>query len=254
MRTIQPFRIICWSAVISLTVLGTVRAQEEDDTKAILALAEIGAQLQLNDQRIIGVTLRGEEVDDESLKLLRGLDRLQTLTLDETKVTGKGLKHLQKLTLLGSLTIHYSPISDRDIDELAALKSVVNYDLRGTNISDMGKQRLTRLLRTAEREATVRLHFGGFFGVAGTIGGENCLLTNVVPDSSAHKAGLEVGDIIRKFDGQVIDDFPELASAVALTPPEQPVPVEIERGGETMKFTVTLRRGTAPAFVVDPPP
>ena len=238
--------ILCLCVGIITTQWEVICAQEEDDTAAILALSELGAQLQLNEQRIIGITLIGEEVDDEAMKLLGSLERLQTLTLKETKVTGAGLKHLQQLPFLGALSIHDSPISDRDIDELAALKSVVNYDLRGTKISGMGKQRLDRKLKMAGREASVRLHFGGFFGVAGTLDGEECYLTNVVPNSAADKAGLRVGDVIVKFDGQQIDDFPQLASAVALTPPEQPIPVEVKRDGMTRKLTVELRRGPVP--------
>ena len=218
----------------------------QDDTAAILALSKLGAQLQLNDQRIIGVALDGEEIDDQSLELLAGLDRLQSLMLRNTKVTGIGLKHLEDLTLLGSLTIHNSPVSDRDIDELAALNSVVIYDLRGTKISGMGKQRLDRILKRAGREASVRLHFGGFLGVAGTYDGENCYLTNVVSNSAADKAGIKVGDVITNFDGQPVDNFSDLADVVALTPPEQPIAIEVKRDGMLMKFTLELLRMSSP--------
>ena len=124
------------ASTIALAGLLPVAQAAEDDTAAILALSELGAQLQLNQGRVVGLTLQGPEIDDNTMKSLAGLDRLQSLTLRGTSVTGGGLKPLEKLTLLGALTIHDSPVSDRDIDELAALGSVVNYDLRGTKMSN----------------------------------------------------------------------------------------------------------------------
>ena len=109
------------------------------------------------------------------------------------------------------------------------------------------------MLRTAGREATVRLHFGGFLGVSGTYDDDRCRLTNVVADSAAAEAGLQVGDVIVKLDGQAIDNFQELADAVALTPPEQPIPLEIERDGTPMKLTVSLRRAEPPPRILLPP-
>lgn len=223
-----------------------LRADDADDTRAILALSQYGAQLQLNQGRVVGLTLQGEAVDDEALHLAAGLDRLQSLSLRGAKVTGAGLKHLRGLPQLRELSIHDTPLTDRDIDELAALKSVVQYDLRGTQISGMGKQRLESLLQKAMRDATVQLHCGGFFGVAGLYDERPCTLTNVIADSAAADAGLQVGDVIAKFDGRSIESFTELVEAVRLTPPEQPIRVVIERDGRTIEKTVSLRRASMP--------
>ena len=240
-------------AIVQMATAGVVRAQDADDTAAILALSEIGAQLRLNNQKIIGVTLEGEDIDDESLRLLKGLDRLQSLTLNDTQVTGDGLKQLKDLKLLGSLAISGSSISDRDIDELAALPGVTHYELRGTRISGMGKQRLERQLENAKRDATVHLHFGGFLGVSGIYDTDRCLLTSVVSGSAASEAGLQVGDVIVKFNGQNIGTFRDLADAVALTSPEQPIPVIIERDGATKTFTASLQRSRPPQPLAIPP-
>jgi len=237
----------CWHGVKMLLLLGIggpAVAQDEppDDTTAVVALSELGAQMRLNQGRIIRLTLEGDQIDDEAMQLLSGLDRLQSLTLRDTNVTGRGLRHLRGLPLLGALTIEDTPLSDRDIDELAAIKSVVNYNLHGTMISGMGKQRLDRKLRDAGREATVRLHFGGFLGVSGSYNSNRCVLTSVIADSAASDAGLQVGDVIVEFAGQKIEDFSDLAEAVALTPPEQPVGITIERGAKTMELTLSLGR------------
>ena len=157
---------------------------------------------------------------------------------------------LSLLARLGSA----DPVELRtDIDELAALPGVTNYELRGTRISGMGKQRLERLLEKAKRDATVQLHFGGFLGVSGLYDTDRCLLTNVVANSAASDAGLQVGDVIVKFNGQDIGTFRDLADAVALTPPEQPVPVTIERDGATKTLTASLRRSRPPPQLAVPP-
>ena len=221
-------------------LLGVAPLFAQDDTKAVLALGEIGAQMQLDGGRIITLILAGERADDEAMKLVAGLDRLQTLRITNGKVTGTGFAHAAKLPALHTLMIEHTPLADRDVEQLAALQSVSTYLLHGTDISGMGLQRLESLLEKAKREATVDFHRGGLFGVAGSPLYERCQINTVVPDSAAASAEIQPGDIIVKFDGQAIENFPALQAVVSQTPPGEVIEVQIERDGKTLTKKVTL--------------
>jgi membrane-associated protease RseP (regulator of RpoE activity) len=235
------------AAIFVLILVGrsSVAAQEPaDDTKAIVALGELGAQMQVEDGRILVASLSGERINNEALKLLASASRLQTLLLMETKVTGEGLAALKNLPALRELVVQDTPLVDRDVPHLAELKSVQLYRLHGTEISGMGRQRLKVLLEKASREATIDFHRGGFLGVGGNLMAENCLITQVVPDSAAAAGGIEVGDIVLKLDGKPITDFPSLSQIVSETPPGDMLTIMLQRGGETLTKKVTLRRRT----------
>jgi membrane-associated protease RseP (regulator of RpoE activity) len=230
-------------------------AQEPaDDTKAIVALGELGAQMQIEEGRILVVNLTGEKIDDSAVKLLASAVKLQTIVLAQTKVTGEGLAALKNLPALRELIVQDTPLVDRDVPHLAELKSVQLYRLHGTEISGMGRQRLKVLLDKAKREATIDFHRGGFLGVGGNLMAENCMITQVMPDSAASAGGIEVGDVVVKLDGKPISDFPSLSQIVSDTPPGDMLTITLLRGGETLTKKVTLRR-RGPMFVpMFPPP
>ncbi len=71
------------------------------------------------------------------------------------------------------------------------------------------------------------------------------LVARVLPDSPSEKAGLEVGDIIVKFNGHEVGDSSSLPPIVGRTRMNTSVPVEIIRNGKTRTLTVTI--GELPA-------
>jgi serine protease Do len=73
-------------------------------------------------------------------------------------------------------------------------------------------------------------------------GTNGALVGDVVPDSPAAKAGLEVGDIIVKFNGKVIESRDQLVSHITATPPGTKAEVEIVRGGKRKTVRVELGR------------
>lgn len=66
------------------------------------------------------------------------------------------------------------------------------------------------------------------------------LIARVLPDSPAEKAGLEVGDIVVRFDGKDIPSSSDLPPLVGSTPVGSEVPVEVVRKGgtETLKIEI----------------
>jgi membrane protease YdiL (CAAX protease family) len=83
-------------------------------------------------------------------------------------------------------------------------------------------------------------------GVAGAPNDTVCVIRDIVPDSAADKAGLQVGDVVLAFNGEVIRNFPHLAKTVRLYQPGDTIPVSINREGSTMEVNVVLQRRAGP--------
>jgi putative serine protease PepD len=65
-------------------------------------------------------------------------------------------------------------------------------------------------------------------------------VSNVEEGSPAAKAGLEVGDVITKIDGHVLEDGTDLIALVRKYAPESVVAVEYRRGTKIQTASVTL--------------
>ncbi len=66
------------------------------------------------------------------------------------------------------------------------------------------------------------------------------LVAKVLPGSPAEKAGIEVGDIVTKFDGKDIDRSTNLPPLVGISPVGKKMEVQILRKGKVKELRVTL--------------
>lgn len=71
------------------------------------------------------------------------------------------------------------------------------------------------------------------------------LVSRVLPDSPASKAGFEVGDIILQFNGDEVDHSKDLPPLVGRTPVNESVPVRVLRQGKVRTLKVVI--GELPA-------
>jgi serine protease Do len=78
---------------------------------------------------------------------------------------------------------------------------------------------------------------GKQFGVEA---GSGVLVGQVFKDDPADKAGIKIGDIITKFDGQPVNDPSQLSRLAAATLPEKKVGVEIIRDGKVKKLSIVM--------------
>lgn len=83
-------------------------------------------------------------------------------------------------------------------------------------------------------------------GVAGDPRGEGCVLTQVFPNMPAERAGVKVGDTVRKFNGQKVDSFRQLVRMVYEQEPNATVKLQVMRDGEIKDFKIKLRAITRP--------
>lgn len=59
------------------------------------------------------------------------------------------------------------------------------------------------------------------------------LVSDVIPDSPAEKAGIQQGDVIIKLNGRAVDNVPDFRNTVASNPPGSLLRLEIMRDGKT---------------------
>jgi len=77
--------------------------------------------------------------------------------------------------------------------------------------------------------------------VLGLEAGKGVMIEDVVADSPAEDAGLEVGDVILNFGGVDIAELRDLTRSVATEPSGVATSIEVYRGGEKMTLDVTLQ-------------
>jgi serine protease Do len=79
-----------------------------------------------------------------------------------------------------------------------------------------------------------------WFGVRGVEHPDGCRLESVEEDAPAFKAGLKVGDIVRKINGHEIKDYAALRRLVAESKPGDELKVELQRDEKEMSITVKV--------------
>jgi serine protease Do len=70
---------------------------------------------------------------------------------------------------------------------------------------------------------------------------EGVTVAEVVSGSPAAQAGVQPGDVIRKFDGREVKNFTALRTFVAQTPLDKQVELDIVRGGKPVKVTTQIK-------------
>lgn len=68
------------------------------------------------------------------------------------------------------------------------------------------------------------------------------LLTQIVPDSAAAKAGLLIDDVVTAVDGDKVDEEHTLRDRLLAYEPGDQIKLDVVRGGETMQLDVTLEQ------------
>jgi serine protease Do len=69
---------------------------------------------------------------------------------------------------------------------------------------------------------------------------KDCQIGDVTPDSPASRAGLKVGDIITRFDNQVVSNYDEMRKVLSEKDPGDEIEVEIKRGDQNLTLKVKL--------------
>jgi S1-C subfamily serine protease len=86
----------------------------------------------------------------------------------------------------------------------------------------------------------IRTAFLGVTGTDTTSGQAGALINGVTAGSPADEAGLQVGDLITRYDGQSIESFTDLGAAVRGSQPGDRVTLTVQRGNAEIAVEATL--------------
>src|SRR5207253_4074037 len=89
------------------------------------------------------------------------------------------------------------------------------------------------------------VHTGApFLGVEFDQEARECVIARAVPGTAAEKAGIRAGDVVVRFDDQLVASAEDLTALVSKKKPGDHVVVEIQRNNDTVQLRVVL--GTKP--------
>ena len=80
------------------------------------------------------------------------------------------------------------------------------------------------------------------------------LISDVMPDSPAEKAGLKAGDVVSSFNGKAMKTMQEFRRHVAMVRPGQEVPIRVLRNGVEQKLVITVGKRDATQVAVEAAP
>lgn len=153
-----------------------------------------------------------------------------------------GIEDLRLVTRLRGvvqIALHGVPVDEPTLALLGRLRSVESFQFYGTGVSDAALAELSRKLP----DARLDVRKGGKLGVGGQPMLGPCLITQVQQGSAADKAGLQIGDIVVRIDGQPVANFDALTDKVGRHAPGDRIELDIERslpGQEPERFSRSI--------------
>jgi len=79
------------------------------------------------------------------------------------------------------------------------------------------------------------------------------VVIDVSQNSAAEQAGFKSGDVVVEFNSKPIDSADQLKLLVAETPPGSSIPVQVDRNGQVVNLTVTLKELTTDSLAKNEP-
>ena len=79
------------------------------------------------------------------------------------------------------------------------------------------------------------------------------VVIDVSQNSAAEQAGFKSGDVVVEFNNKQIDSADQLKLLVAETPPGSSIPVQVDRNGQVVNLTVTLKELTTDSLAKNEP-
>jgi hypothetical protein len=227
-------------AAASVAMLDSLRQE-----RALAELEKLGAKVKLTSTQIgvqnffemqsveIGEDWKGTEQD---LRRLRWLVDVDQIVFRRVKISEGVLANVTPLKKLKVLEVKYVPVGDAVVEELKEMKNILAIRLYGTSISRAAADKLQMALANTK----IDLRQGGFLGVGGQAHPRGFAVTIVQANSAADKAGIEVEDVILKFQDKPIADFEALTAEISKNKPGDTITLEILRNDKTLVKKIVL--------------
>ena len=176
--------------------------------------------------------LMGKKFNGESLKVATTVPNANRIAIVNCNVENKSMEHLLAMKTLTYITITNCKQIDNDvIPTLKKIELASEFKLYGTAMTREAAMTLS------DEENSVEIDFrrGGFLGIRCYESAEKCEVTSVEPNATAANVGMQVGDIIVKFNKEQIKTMSDLTKKISFLVPGTEVEIEWIRDGKNMK-------------------
>jgi hypothetical protein len=184
------------------------------------------------------VTLIGEQVTDEVIERVARMSSLYWLIIKRGRITNNAITTLAGIDSLRNLHLYYVDIDDRCMETMSTLKGLLQLRLFGTRISREKGLWAAKVMTSTE----VDWRNGAFLGIYFNDSDGPCVVSNVVKDSAADRAGFRIGDQVVRFASGDVDNGRQFLRAVADYFPGDMVKAGVLRDNEEIELELVLGR------------
>ena len=178
------------------------------------------------------VMLVGPRVTDGWVRHVAGMQNLSILSIKRASITDAALQLLADSPRLAYLDLKYMRIGDGSVEALAKLKNARSLRIFGTDMTFAGADKL----KLALPMANVDYRRGGFLGVGGSqLSPIGCEIGRLTENSAAADAGMQLNDIILRYEGQPVESFDKLTELIAHNGVGETVTIDVVRDVEFLQ-------------------
>jgi hypothetical protein len=187
--------------------------------------------------------LTNATVDPPLVREWSKAEHLKVITLNACKFTRGAVELLPRLNRISTIGLANMKLDEPFLEKLAALEALEFVELTSCKFEFDDYRELSSAMRT--RNGIVQLVPSAFLGVRAADPFNNqpttpCQVSEVIPDSGAAKAGVQVGDIIETVDGHAVEAFEDLRAHIAMHDPGEKLQLRVNRDGEQLTIEVEL--------------
>jgi hypothetical protein len=149
-----------------------------------------------------------------------------------------GLAHLEGLAVVGTVAVIGTDITAEGLLQLQKIEGLRDLVLYGTSLEDDDR----KMLQKAFPQVQIDFRRGALLGVGSSPGDGtgSPIVATVQTGSVAESAGVKVGDVIRKFEGNDVGSFKALTEMIGEHRAGDEVTLEVVRDGQPIEFTLKL--------------
>jgi hypothetical protein len=228
------------------SAMAAQRLADVRETAALKAIVDLGGRV---------------DIDRQSAVFNGNAPPIQVVIGPQWKGGVEGLHHVQNVRRASTLSFHSTNIAEQAVPQLRQFSQLHRIEFYGVEVAPetLGK------LKDQLPNVAVEVRSGARLGIAGShnimLGAPNpkgALVSQVLPDSAAAKAGIQQGDVIAKIADADVKDFEHLTQEIAKCQPGQSVALKVLRQGvpgqppQNVDITVTFDRWGDEAPTTDP--
>lgn len=205
---------------------------------------------------LLEIAFVDQEITAKLIESCSHIGMLQVISFDHCDVVDGALQALNKITSLRELEFKETEIHQSTFDALTKLKTLQRLRLTVCKFKTTDYRRLEQsrpalqIVYSGQALLGIRAVPENVFGLSTdeSSNDSGCEVMEVVAQSGADSAGIIVGDVIKKIDGQKIETFDDLRLHIAQHFAGDELDVEIQRKGQPLNVKVRLTKMIDPVI------